>query len=142
MDKAETAQLLGNLAILYGRPKGDPEMTANVWYELVKQYDYKDAMKAMYDFARQDTRDYATFPAPGIIISFIESAADYKRRLRFRTFNMMYDGRPYEELPEDCQNICPKEVYERGLKMDVEELLSKKNDFINYLTNKQLLLEG
>ena len=79
MDKTETAKLLGNLSILYGRPKGDPEMTAEVWHELVKQYDYKDALKAVYDFARQDIRDYATFPAPGVIINIIEETADKKK---------------------------------------------------------------
>lgn len=142
MDKTETAKLLGNLSILYGRPKGDPEMTADVWHELVKQYEYKDALKAMYDFARQDTRDYATFPAPGVIISFIEKGIEHKKGLLYRTFNDMFDGRPYEELPEGCKEICPQSVYERGLAMDTDELLMKKAEFINYISKKQLMLEG
>ena len=142
MDKTETAKLLGNLSILYGRPKGDPEMTAEVWHELVKQYDYKDALKAVYDFARQDIRDYATFPAPGVIINIIEETADKKKKRLFRIWNGMYDQLPYSNLPKECQELCPEDFYERGKNMRAEDLIAKRDEVIAYLTRKQLLLEG
>lgn len=132
MTKQETIKVMAMLSAFYGMGKSNPEAMANAWHLILKEYDFRDAEVSVVKFAKDDRREYASFPPPGKIVELIEHEQGRYNRL----FNSIYNGLPYDEIGE-LQELCNREMYERGLKMETEELLGKRNEFIDYIKKSE-----
>lgn len=135
MTKQETVKVMAMLSAFYGMGKSNPEAMANAWHLILKDYEFKDAETAVVKYAKQDRRDYAAFPPPGKIVELIEHEAGRYNRL----FNSMYQQIPYDNIG-DLQELCDSALYERGLHMETEELLSKRVEFIDYIRKQETKL--
>lgn len=136
MEKHEVTKVMAILSAFYGQGKSDPETMATAWWYILSPYDYNAAQRAVIKFAKNDMREYATFPAPGVLVDLIEKEG----KLHTRVFNAMYMGKPYDELTEEESALIDEETYNWGLSQDPEYLLSHKDNFIE--KTKQLALGG
>ena len=138
MTKKETVQILALLSAFYGNGKANANVMADAWYQILKDFEYDDAHKAVMNFARNDCREYAAFPPPGRIVELIKHEANKYNRL----FNSIHKGIPYDDLDQELKVLCQPDMYKRGQDMEPEELLAKRDEFIGYVKKKQLQLGG
>lgn len=71
MTKRETTKILTILRAFY-KTDQDAVETVNAWHTILEGYDYQVAEVAVRNFAKNDTRDYQTFPGVGQIVRQIE----------------------------------------------------------------------
>ena len=133
MTKQETVTIMAMLGAFYSGGKNDPKMQAEAWHLILQKYDFDTAKIAVLNFAEQDTRDYATFPAVGKIVDAIKTE-DYNRNKPLWEIKMAISyGKDYEELPIKCKSIINREMYDEWLKVDPEEFENKSGEFVGLL---------
>jgi hypothetical protein len=142
MTKKETIQIMALLSAFYGAGKSNPEIMADGWHLIIEPYDFGVAQKAVLNYARNDTREYASFPTVGNIVRCIEdemrrTQAPIKEIVR----NISY-GRDYDMLTADAKNIISKERYDSWLKMDAEEFANKSMVIAETLKSERKRLQG
>lgn len=120
MTKEETIKVMAVLCALYGQGKGDPKMMATAWHLILQDYGYDETCAAVVEFAKNDVRDYATFPAVGKIVQAIEAM----RTKRNRAINEVYmaialNNKAYEDLSETAKAICPPALFEEWKRYSV-----------------------
>lgn len=113
MVKKETVKIMAMLCAFYGQGKGEPEAMADAWHIVLQEYSYNEACEAVINFAKTDTRDYATFPAVGKIVQEIEKG----RAARGKAVNEVYlaialNNRSYEDLSAMAKAICPPTLFD------------------------------
>lgn len=112
MTKQETIKIMAMLCAFYGQGKGDPEQMATAWHLVLQEYGYNEACAAVVDFARNDTRDYATFPAVGKIVQEIEKTrASRDRAISEVYMALAYNNKEYSDLSATAKAICPPELF-------------------------------
>ena len=104
MNKNETLKILAMLSAYYGQGKSDAKQMASAWHLILKDYSYQDAERAVVEFARNDVRDYATFPTVGVIIREIETAHTNARKLKNKAWNNILNTNEYDKLIEEAKN--------------------------------------
>lgn len=138
MTKEQTIKVLQLLNAFYAGGHNDPKKQVTAWYMVLAKYDFEDAMKAVLDFAENDRRDYATFPAVGLIVDRIKKAkADRERSVREVIKNISY-GLSYESLPEPSKVLITEDRYNEWLKVDAEEFAQDVSKYTEILKQKQL----
>ena len=138
MTKEQTIKVLQLLNAFYAGGHNDPKKQVTAWYMVLEKYDFEDAMKAVLDFAENDRREYATFPAVGLIVDRIKKAqADRERAVREVIKNISY-GLSYESLPEPSKALITEERYNEWLKVDAEEFAHGVSKYTAILKQKQL----
>ena len=142
MEIKETGKIMEVLSAFYGQGKSDIDKMLIAWHEILKEYPYKLVYQGVMQYAKDDRREYASFPAPGAIIAVIETAQEEQKKIANRIFNALLGGKPYEELPEEYRALCDRGVYERDLKMEYEELLEKQEEFRQMIRKEQKRLVG
>lgn len=71
MTKSETTKILTIIRAFYKTDQNAAEMVG-AWHTVLADYDYEVAEVAVKNFAKNDKRDYATFPPLGKIVQQIE----------------------------------------------------------------------
>ena len=138
MTKEQTIKVLQLLNAFYAGGHNDPKKQVTAWYMVLAKYDFEDAMKVVLDFAENDRRDYATFPAVGLIVDRIKKAkADRERSVREVIKNISY-GLSYESLPEPSKVLITEDRYNEWLKVDAEEFAQDVSKYTEILKQKQL----
>lgn len=142
MTKKETIQIMAYLSAFYGAGKGNPEIMAEGWYLILEPYDFEIAKRAVLTYARNDTREYGTFPTVGNIVKCIEEEmrkdqAPIKEIVR----NISY-GRDYSMLTADAKALISQERYDAWLKMDAEEFANKSMVIAETLKSERKRLQG
>ena len=142
MTKKETIQIMALLGAFYGQGKGNPEIMAEGWYYILEPYDFEVAQRAVLTYAKNDTREYGTFPTVGNIVRCIEEEmrkdqAPIKEIVR----NISY-GRDYGMLTAEAKNIISEERYNSWLKMDAEEFANKSMVIAETLKSERKRLTG
>lgn len=125
MTKQETIQIMAMLGAFYGAGKSNPEIMADGWHIILEPYDFDMARKAVLNYAKNDVRDYASFPTVGNIVKCIndeiaKDEAPVKEIVRAISY-----GWGYEQLSKDAQGIITPLRYDEMLKMDAEEFANK-----------------
>ena len=126
MEQFEVTKIMAILSAFYGQGKADAETMAKAWSYILMPYDYAAAERAVLRFARNDVRDYATFPAPGVLVREIE----FEQGVYKRTFNKMFNRVPYDNLSDDEKSIVSRSDYEWGMSQEPEYLLAHKDNFL------------
>lgn len=125
MTKEEVTKLMAILGAFYPvKNTSDARVQVNAWYALLQKYDYEIAERAVFRFAGNDNRQYATFPSVGTIIKTInDEAADITKPI-YEIAKKIHYGRPYEELSDRAKVMIDEKTYKFWLKMDAEEYAS------------------
>ena len=125
MTKSETIKIMALLSAFYGAGKSNPEVMAEGWYRILEPYDFTMAEKAVLTFAKNDTREYGTFPTVGNIVKCIEDEVRKAQApIKEIVKNIAY-GRGYDMLTAEAKTFISKERYNSWLNMDAEEFANK-----------------
>ena len=142
MTKEETVKIMSMLGALSGEGKSNPKNMAAVWHMIIGKYDFESAKKAVLNFAENDTREYATFPAVGVIVKEIRMQQQKEARPIKEVIRAISYGKAWEDLSDDAKRIISPEVYDKWLKIDAEEFAAKSDSYAEMLsTGHTLMLE-
>lgn len=142
MNKKETIQIMALLSAFYGAGKSDPNIMAEGWYLILEPYDFEVAKRAVLNFAKNDTREYGTYPTVGNIVKCIEeemrkSEAPIKEIVRSISY-----GKDYSQLSESAKNNISEDRYNSWLNMDAEEFSNKAHIMAETLRSERKRLQG
>lgn len=138
MTKEQTIKVLQLLNAFYAGGKNDPKKQVTAWYMILAKYDFEDAMKAVLDFAENDKRDYATFPAVGVIVDRIKTLKHAEAVAVRDIIHSISYGRDYASLPDTSKVLISEDLYNEWSKIDAEEFAQKAGMYTNMLKHRQL----
>ena len=127
MTKSETIQLMAILGAFYGAGKANPEIMAEGWFMILEPYDFQIAQKAVLNYARNDVREYASFPTVGNIVRCIEEEMRKEQAPVKEVVRAISYGWGYDQLSEEAKKNITEEHYNDWLKMNAEEFANKAN---------------
>ena len=142
MTKEETVKIMALLGAFYGAGKSNPEIMAEGWYIILGSYDYTMASKAVLTYAKNDTRDYASFPTVGNIVRCIEDEMAKEQAPINEVVRAISYGWGYDQLSKDAKELITPLRYDEWLKMDAEEFNGKVGEVRDSLKSKKKLLKG
>lgn len=142
MTKDETIKIMSILGAFYSGSKNNPKLQATAWHMILEKYDYAVAQKAVLNFAENDTREYATFPAVGVIVREIRAQQQLEAKPIKEVIRSISYGKRYEDISDDAKRIISEEVYNKWLKVDAEEFAARSDFYAKMLsTGHTLMLE-
>ena len=142
MPKTETVKILSAIETLYPNKKKAKNTQIEVWHIILQQYDYNTAMQAVLNYAKNDRREYGSFPTAGNIIKEIEQVqATMLKPVNEILLSLQY-GAPYKDLSTIGKALIDEPRYEAYKKMDAELLIKTLPAIKTGLLAKQGLLEG
>lgn len=142
MTKTETIQIMAMLGAFYGAGKSNPEVMADGWFIILEPYDYQTARKAVLNFAKNDTREYGTFPTVGNIVKEIEAEMAKEQAPIKEVVRAISYGWSYDQLSDTAKANITKAHYEDWLNMDAEEFALNAGKLASSLKRNQKALEG
>ena len=142
MTKSESIQVMALLAGLYGQGKGNPEIMAEGWYLILESYDYEMARRAVLTYAKNDTREYGTFPTVGNIVKCIEEEMRKEQAPIKEVVRAVSYGWSYDQLSADAKANITEEHYNNWLNMDAEEFANSANKLADTLKDNRKRLKG
>lgn len=142
MTKGETIQLMAMLQAFYGMGKGNPEVMAEGWFLILEPYDFEVAYRAVLTYAKNDVREYASFPTVGNIVKCIndeiaKDEAPVKEVVRAISY-----GWGYDQLSKEAKELVTPLRYDEMLKMDAEEFANNAGKVATTLKTKRKALTG
>lgn len=142
MTKEDTVKIMAMLGAFYGAGKSNPEVMADGWYLILEPYDYDMACRAVLNYAKNDVREYASFPTVGNIVKCIndeiaKDEAPIKEVVRAVSY-----GWGYDQLSKDAKELVSPIRYEEMLKMDAEEFANNAGKVATTLKNRRQALIG
>lgn len=140
MTKEECVKILAMLGAFYGGGKTEPRAQANAWYVILKKYPYDVAERAVYNYAENDVRDYATFPAVGKIVQAIKDEITKDNAPVREIIKSISYGHKYNYLSDDAKRLISEEMYNEWLSMDAEIFSAKSWGLQRHLKGEQLRL--
>lgn len=141
MTEQETIKIMAYLGAFYGAGKSNPEVMAVAWHQILKDYDFAIAERAVFEFAKNDVRDYATFPAVGKIVEAIEKELRKEQAPIKEVVRAISYGWGYDQLSKEAKANITEEHYNDWLNMDAEEFANKANALAGTLKEQKRLLE-
>lgn len=141
MTKSETIQLMAMLGAFYGAGKANPEIMAEGWFMILEPYDFKIAQKAVLNYAKNDVREYASFPTVGNIVRCIEDEMRKEQAPVKEIVRAISYGWGYDQLSKDAKTLISDERYESWLKMDAEEFSNKAHIMTETLKSERKRLQ-
>ena len=142
MTKGETIDIMAMLEAFYGQGKGNPEIMAEGWYLILEPYDFEVAQRAVLSYARNDTREYSTFPTVGNIVKCIEEEMRKDNAPIKEVVKAVSYGWGYNQLSADAKQIISEDRYDSWLKMDAEEFSNKAGIMAETLRSERKRLAG
>ena len=142
MTKRESVQIMAVLAGLYGQGKGNPEIMAEAWFMILEPYDFEVAKKAVLTYARNDTREYSSFPTAGNIVKCIEEEIRKEQAPISEIIKAVSYGWSYDQLSANAKSNITEERYNDWLRMDAEDFAYRANELAGTLRNNQKRLQG
>lgn len=137
MTKEETIKILAMLNAFYAGGKNDPNQQAAAWYLILQKYDYNVAKQAVINFAENDVREYATFPAVGVIIAEIRKCEAKMEKPIREVIHGVQVGRDYYELSAEAKVLISEPQYYEWLKINAEEFANKADEYAEILRRRR-----
>lgn len=142
MTKEDTVKIMAMLGAFYGAGKSNPEVMADGWYLILEPYDYDMACRAVLNYAKNDVREYASFPTVGNIVKCIndeiaKDEAPIKEVVRAVSY-----GWGYDQLSKDAKELVSPIRYDEMLKMDAEDFANNAGKVATTLKNRRQALIG
>lgn len=142
MTKQETIQIMAMLGAFYGAGKSNPEVMADGWYLILEPYDFEMASRAVLNYAKNDVREYASFPTVGNIVKCIEEAMAKEDAPVKEVVRAISYGWGYEQLSKEAKELITPLRYDEMLKMDAEEFANNAGKVATTLKTKRQALTG
>lgn len=140
MTKDETVKIMSMLGAFYSGSKNNAKMQAAAWHMILEKYDFEIAKKAVLNFAENDTRDYATFPAVGVIVKEIRKQRMLEEKPVRDVIRGVIMGKKYEDLDTEAKSLISETKYEDWLSLNSEYFVSKADVFADQLTTGHTLM--
>ena len=140
MTKEETVKIMTMLGAFYSGSKNNAKLQAEAWHLVLQKYDYQTAQKAVLNFAENDTREYATFPAVGVIVKEIRNQQMLEAKPIKEVIRAISYGKGYEDISDDAKRIISEEMYNAWLRIDAEEFAAKSDFFAKMLSTGHTLM--
>lgn len=142
MTKEETIKIMAMLGAFYDSGKNNAKLQAEAWHLVLGKYDYMTAQKAVLNYAENDTRDYATFPAVGVIVKEIRKQQMLENKPIKEIIRAISYGKEYDDLSEQAKGVVSTKEYNKWLGMDAEEFANSVAPIETYLKNRVPMLGG
>lgn len=142
MTKEETIKIMAMLGAFYGAGKSNPEIMATAWHLVLEPYDYPIASRAVLEYARNDRREYATFPSVGNIVAAIEDAMAKAQAPITEIIRAISYGWDYNQLTEQARATITIDAYNSWLNVDAEEFANQSEKLAESLKRGRKQIEG
>lgn len=142
MTKQETITIMAMLGAFYGAGKSNPEVMAEWWHTILEPYDFEMARRAVLNYAKNDVREYASFPTVGNIVKCIEEEMAKEQAPINEVVRAVSYGWGYDQLSEDAKQLITPLRYDEWLKMDAEKFANKAGEMADTLKSKRKALTG
>ena len=142
MTKQETIQIMAMLGAFYGAGKSNPEVMAEGWYLILEPYDFEMARRAVLNYAKNDVREYASFPTVGNIVKCINDEIAKEEAPVKEVVRAISYGWGYDQLSKDAKELVTPLRYDEMLKMDAEEFANNAGKVATTLKTKRKALTG
>lgn len=142
MTKNETLYVLAMLNAFYAGGRNDPQEQVQAWHLILQKYDYKDAQEAVLNFAENDTREYASFPAVGLIVNEIRKVQKSRNDVITEIMVGASYGRSYDMLSDKAHKLISEKLYAEWLSMKADIFQAKSSTLKQVLQQRQKQLEG
>lgn len=137
MTKEETIKILALLSAFYAGGKNEPQEQASAWHLIIGKYDYSVAKQAVLNYAENDVRTYASFPAVGVIIAEIKKIqAELDRPIKEVIQGVML-GRDYYLLSKDAMALIDESQYNEWLKINAEVFVNEADKYADILRRRR-----
>ena len=130
------------LQAFYGMGKGNPEVMAEGWFLILEPYDFEIASRAVLNYAKNDVREYASFPTVGNIVKCIKDEMAREEAPIKEVVRAISYGWGYDQLSKDAQELITPLRYDEWLKMDAEEFANNAGKVSLALKDRQKSLTG
>lgn len=140
MTQEETIKIMSILGAFYSGGKNNPKMQAKAWHMILQKYKYETAQQAVLNFAENDTREYATFPAVGVIVKEIRKQRMLEEKPVKDVIRGVIMGKKYEDLDTEAKSLISETKYEDWLSLNSEYFVSKADVFADQLTTGHTLM--
>ena len=121
MNQEETIKILAMISAFYGQGKADAKAMCKAWHLILQDYDFGVSQQAIVQFAKNDKRDYATFPSVGQIVAAIEKEKKLPRLIH----NLASMGELYRNLPDRGKELITEVEFEQIRKMEYEDAIKR-----------------
>lgn len=128
----ETAGILYMLSAYYGEGKADAKTMAYAWLAILEPYDFGLVQEAIIEYAKNDTRDYASFPTAGNIIAAIKAQIGIRNGIVNSAINRV----EYSELSDKYKEYIDEQKYGMLLSKEPEEITNNRKTCIEWLLPK------
>ena len=142
MTKKETIRIMSMLGAFYGAGKSNPEIMAEGWHIILEPYKFRHAYNAVLEYAKEDTREYASFPTVGNIVKYIEKEQTKEQAPINEIVRAISYGKRYDQISGNARRLIGRDYYDDLLKMDAEEFAGKASAIAESLRNEQRRLES
>ena len=142
MTKKETIRIMAMLGAFYGAGKSNPEAMAEGWHIILEPFEFRHAYNAVLEYAKNDTREYASFPTVGNIVKCIKDEMRKDEAPIKEIVKAISYGRDYAQLSQNAKNNISEERYNSWLRMDAEEFTNKANIMAETLRSERKRLQG
>ena len=142
MTKKETIQIMALLGAFYGKGKSNPEVMAEGWHLILEPYDYEMAYRGVLNYAKNDTREYASFPTVGNIVKCIGKEMEIEMLPINEVIRAVAYGRSYDQLTPTAKALISEDKYVAWLSMNAVEFANKSETLALSLRESQKLLKG
>lgn len=139
MTELETIKIMEVLNALYAGGNNEPRQQAIAWHCILCKHDFNETMNAVFRFAENDTRDYATFPTPGKIIAEIKAEESRNNATIKEIIRSIGYGKDYDELSEPAKALIPRESYCKWMNIKADEFAEKQEKYADFLRRRQQL---
>lgn len=139
MTKQQTVMIMAMLSAYYGRPKTDPDEMANAWHLILGEYDFEVMKYAVVQYAKQDVRDYSTFPAPGVIVKIARAELARRQKPVKEILRGVNSGSGYWKLSEEAKALISEETYNEWIDVEPEKFIANQADYVSQLVNRKLI---
>lgn len=140
MTKEETVKIMSMLGAFYSGSKNNAKMQAAGWHLILEKYDFEIAKKAVLHFAENDTREYATFPAVGVIVREIRNQMYLEAKPIKEVIRAISYGKGYDDMSDDAKRIISEDVYDEWLEVDAEEFAANSDFYASMLSTGHTLM--
>lgn len=142
MTNEETIRIMAMLGAFYGAGKSNPEIMAEGWHLILEPYDFQTAYQAVLNFAKNDTREYGTFPTVGNIVKEIEAVKTEEQAPINEVVRAVSYGWGYDQLSKQAKALINEKQYNEWLDMDAEEFANNAGVLAGTLRQTKNLLKG
>lgn len=137
MTKEETIKIMAMLNAFYAGGKNDPKQQATAWHLILQKYNYESASKAILNFAENDVRDYATFPAVGKIVAEIKKVEAEREAPIYEILHRIQTGLDYYGLGWQAKSLISEPQFNEWSRIDAEVFASRADKYAEILRNRR-----